>query len=427
MTAATDAMTSGKTRISIALPILAIACIVNVTACGYPPLAALNDASGGMCANSGDCQIADFPACDTAQKICVQCFGDMDALCTGQTPACKNDRCARCTQHADCSRSNACLSDGSCAADTQVAYVDPMGTDNPDCTKVNPCTKVSKALLTKRPLVKLRGTTDEMVIITDQNVTLLADPGATLTTTLDGTIRQIRGTSTVEIDDLQITGTSGHDNTGLSVSLGNNVTLLLRHVRISGMSGNQGVGILFAGSSLSVSRSEIYNNLGGGISTASTTTAFDITNNFIHHNGSLNSIVGGAALNWTTGGITRFEFNTIVDNQIQNGSGSSGGVSCDKAGFSAPNNIVARNLVGGDPTRTNSNTVGLCTYPTSTISPTVTALKFSSPDNSPYNYHISAGSSAIGQATTASAVTVDFDDDPRPKNAGDQGADQYKP
>lgn len=66
-------------------------------------------------------------------------------------------------------------------------------------------------------------------------------------------------------------------------------------------------------------------------------------------------------------------------------------------------------------------------YPTSTIDQAVTALKFRIPDRSPYDYHIQPGSSAIGKATTPSSVTVDFDNQPRPANASDQGADQYTP
>ncbi|TMQ06364.1 MAG: right-handed parallel beta-helix repeat-containing protein [Deltaproteobacteria bacterium] len=370
-----------------------------------------------------------FPVCDTANKTCVQCLEGMTMACGGTTPVCKNSKCTACTQHADCTRSNACLSDGSCVADDmQVAYVDSItGTDNMTCFKSAPCTRITKALATKRPYVKLKGDFDEAVTINDQNVTLLADPGATLARNQTGPILQITATGTntamVEIDDLQITGTSGRDNTGISVPVNGNVTLSLKRAKISG---NQVVGINFSGGSLTISKSEIYSNQGGGVSIGASMT-FDITNSFIYRNGSSNAMVGGVALPLLAGSTSRFEFNTVVDNQIQNSTTLSGGVTCDKAGFTAPNNIIARNLVNNDPNKMTSNTLGLCAYPTSTVSPTVTALKFSSPDTALYNYHITAGSSAINQATTPSTITVDFDNDPRPKSASDQGADQYKP
>ena len=58
----------------------------------------------------------------------------------------------------------------------------------------------------------------------------------------------------------------------------------------------------------------------------------------------------------------------------------------------------------------------------------LTGLALVSPDTSPYDYHLSAGSTAIDQATTTSDVVIDIDDDFRPQGpAKDIGADEYKP
>jgi hypothetical protein len=286
-----------------------------------------------------------------------------------------------------------------------------------------------KALGTKQPYIKLHGITDEAVTINDQNVTLLADPGATLTRSSNGSILQIMGTSMVEIGDLQIGGAKGAGNPGIAIPPGsNNVKLLLRRATISG---NEGAGISCQGGSLTVSRSTISSNQGGGISTGGMPITFDITNTFIYRNGNpTNATVGGASLAQLVGsGISpsRFEFNTVIDNQIKDSATLSGGVFCDQAGFTGSNNIIARNFVNGDSSKTTANTSGLCTYLTSTTGQSLTALKFRSPDNNPYDYHILPGSSAIGGATTPSLINIDFDNDPRPQNASDQGADQYKP
>ena len=76
----------------------------------------------------------------------------------------------------------------------------------------------------------------------------------------------------------------------------------------------------------------------------------------------------------------------------------------------------------------NSNTIGACVFATSLIGPDISLIKFKSPDNSPYDYHLTSGSSAIDKALTASSVAVDFDGDARPQGAAkDIGADEYKP
>jgi len=195
---------------------------------------------------------------------------------------------------------------------------------------------------------------------------------------------------------------------------------------------NEGTGLNDQGGSLSISRSTFFNNQGGGILVGASATpiAFDITNTFIYRNGdSGGASVGGVSLVPGAGGSTpnRFEFNTVVDNQVKDSALVAGGVLCDLGAFHAPNNLIARNSVGGDATKPNANMLGACTYPSSTLASAVTGFNFKTSEASPYDYHIQSGSSVIGKATTPSTVTVDFDNQPRPANAGDQGADQYKP
>jgi hypothetical protein len=228
----------------------------------------LDAALHGACTGDQDCGGA-TAVCDvTGAHVCVACTSAKPAACTGTNPVCSADHtCQGCTANAQCG-SDVCLPDGSCGEAASVAYVDPGGTDNDSCTKLAPCTKLVKALATNRPYVKLHGTTNEQVSLVNKDVIFLADPGAKLTDTSNGTLLKIDGTSRVAIYDLEISGASGASGTtspGISLPAGNSATLALTRVRVSG---NQGGGILISGGSLTVSQSTISGNQGSGISTS---------------------------------------------------------------------------------------------------------------------------------------------------------------
>lgn len=377
------------------------------------------------CSSNAQCSGA-TPVCDlSGSKMCVQCTAEDKSACSGNTPVCgANNTCERCTMHAQCS-SDVCLPDGSCSDGANVAYVDPNGTDNTTCTKTMPCTVVAKALATDRSYVKLRGTIDEQVTIDNQDVTLLAAPGAKLTSTTNGIVLEVKGTSKVTIHDLTIDGASGPSGYGISMPAGNTATLSL--VRAT-LTNNTAGGISATGGTLNVTQSTISGNTGGGISVTGTGATFDITNSFIYRNGDPdNGTFGGVNLGIATASSSRFEFNTVVDNRASAGTTRVGGVLCDIVGFAAANNIIARNSVGGSTTGTNSQTLGACTYPTSKIQTDVSGLGFASPDMAPYSYKLTSGSSAIDQATTSSPIAVDYDGDERPQGPQkDIGADELK-
>lgn len=428
---------------------------------------------------SSDVQCAAPTAvCDTSSATCVQCTSAESSACAGATPVCASDNtCERCTTHSQCA-SNVCLPDGSCSLGDDVAYVDSAGTDNTSCTKAMPCTKIASAVATSRPYIKIAGIVSEYVPLNNVTVTMLADPGAKLTdSTSPYYVLRLGGTSHVDVYDLELDGAVNATTSSalITVSVGGS-SLSLHHVKVLG-NGNPGIdiedsqakvdvegsaigscdfvavygtgtlsianttieqttnkgnngagwGIWFSSGSLTVSRSTISANVGGGIQATSFNsmlTSVDISNSFIVRNGNdTGAVVGGVDLQGSM--PTRFEFNTVVDNRVQAGSGNAGGVRCATGGFTAPNNIIARNYIGGNPTQTNSNTFGSCTYPTSSVISDVSGLMFASPDFTPYDYHLGSTSSAIDHATTPSTITVDFDGDVRPDgSAPDQGADE---
>jgi hypothetical protein len=425
------------------------------------------------CDENADCKQPGLGVCELDEQECVQCAPGETAACQGMTPVCNaNFTCEACNAPADCA-SGVCLATGACVAETDIAYIDSQTTTGTDCTKLAPCKTIQSGLAATtagapRPYLKLKGAFDEAVVI-NRNVTLLAEPGTSLTRGTDGPIVSVTGTSVVEINDLLITESNRDGDPGvitsdtseltlkrvtISKSEGNGISCagksltlsdsIVRDSKHSGIActagnlnvssstidGNDLLGISCTAGKATISSSIITSNEGGGIALGG--ASFAITNTFVVRNGT----PGSGTVGSTVGGVeippesvaagSRFEFNTVVDNHIKQSS-VGGGITCDLDGFTAANNIIARNDVNGDLTRTNSNTFGLCSYPTSSVLQAVTTLNFVSADSDPRDYHLKVGSVAIGQATTASTVMVDADGDTRPQgNGNDQGADEFK-
>lgn len=376
----------------------------------------------GECTSSSQCS-SPRAVCALDKMLCVQCTAAEHGACVANTPVCgDDDACRKCAAHSECP-SNACLPDGSCGDDTNVAYVDPSGTST-TCTKASPCKKVSDALKTSRLYVKLQGTTNEQVTLNNMNVTLLADPGAKLTDTVNGILLKIDGTSQVAIYDLEISGASGANNPGISVQPGSTATVTIVRAKLSG---NAGAGISVNGGTATISESTITGNNGGGISTNAST--FIITNNFIYRNGNTTMATAGGVGIVGIVDSSKLEFNTIVDNLAAGGATNAGGILCDRSGFAAANNLIFRNTGGVSG---NVQTLGLCTYGNSFVSAGTSTVDntpmFAHPNSAPFDYHLTPASpnTIVDAAGTCSGV--DYDGDTRPIGpACDLGADERKP
>ncbi len=336
--------------------------------CPYDKLPALADADRSHCESDDQCTPL---VCDVSGAMtCVQCTANEASVCAATTPVCVNNQCQKCTAHAQCAASNVCLPDGSCADTTQVAYVDPGGSDNMECSQMSPCTKVMKALMTNRPYVKFHGTTDEAVSINDQNVMLLADPGAKLTRTSNGLLLEVKGTSRVAIYDLEVTGASGGvAGAGISLPSGNTVTLELQRVKVTNnagdgisvtdgtltvsqsiLSGNFGSGISAIGGTLTVSQSTVSENVNGGILVGGL-GKFVIIGNVFFANGTETSAAGALNISTSQSATNRLEFNNFSHNVAPDSIGSA--ISCSAGAFTARNNIMS-----GNGTLTNQEQVG---------------------------------------------------------------------
>jgi len=379
------------------------------------------------CTSDGQCT-APTPACDIPSGTCVQCTDTNVMACTGVTPACAPDHtCEKsCTADTDCA-SGACLGDGSCADPDAVLWVTrdvAAGT----CTLADKCTlavaltlvSATKNVIHLDPLGYHFAA--GFTLVGHFTMTGAGDGVTVASIAVDtGNVFTIPSQNAVTIDFLQFGGTAAaQPDEGVECTNG---TFFARKI---GIAFTKGIAINTSGCGFRLERSIIHDaalgaiEIGGG----AVSTLFD---NMIFRNGNATDAgFGGVSFLGSVDPATRFEFNTIVDNVAAPGPvGVTGGVSCDRA-FAGANNIIARNTLGGSATLANQ-TFGECTYPTSLVQPDIAGLAFASPDAAPFSYKLTAGSTAIDMATTASTVDVDFEGDSRPQGAqNDIGADELK-
>ncbi|HEY5925376.1 MAG TPA: choice-of-anchor Q domain-containing protein [Kofleriaceae bacterium] len=388
--------------------------------CGY--LDAMID-SRPTCGVDQDCSPG-APYCEMNAHFCVECYSDTHCAANAEEKFCDLETflCTSCRSNADC-MSEICLPNGVCGDDATVAYVDPIaGIDNATCAQLTKCKTVEAALDTMKPYVKLQGTVSEEVVVSARAVTLIGEPGTTtLTRPMDGVVLTINMGSDVAIYDLYVVG---KNEKGIVVD-----ESTLRFVTSSVTECNRKDKRAIEakmGSTLIMSRSSVYSNVGGGVVTDATTT-FNISNSFFYHNGANDSMVGGLLLGAASSGLSRFEMNTVVDNRAAL-TADAGGIACTAA-VPAPNNLIVRNLAGGLGSSPNSNkpAAGGCNLGMSLVDAAVDSFAFVSPDVTPYDYHVGPGSMAIDRGVM-SDIDIDFDGGPRPfNNSFDVGADEYTP
>lgn len=337
--------------------------------------------------------------------------------CAG-TPACDAGGAGRCIRHTDC-ESRACLPDGTCADAADVAYVEAATPDTAPCTKVAPCGHISIALTTGKLTIKLHGTIDGDGVTVDRGrvVTLLGDPGATLTRRAGGgPVVLATGTGTrLSIYDVAIAD-AGPTSIGIVMpsSSAPNVTLVRTTIR-----NNPGGGISAAGGSLSIEQSTVSDNLGGGI-TLLQSSQFYIVSSVFFANGSLSSATGAVMIAIDASAGNRLEFNTFYDNIAQSGVGAA--IQCSAGAFVARNNILYGNGTLASPQQIG----GSCGHAYSIVLPgtlppgpsnRAADPRFINPEAG--DFHLGAGSPAIGASDPGSdlcgAASIDFDGAPRVK------------
>jgi hypothetical protein len=288
-----------------------------------------------------------------------------------------------------------------------------------------PCIKVASALATGRAYVKLAGTSDEVgtLSIDNRDVTFLAERDAKFVRTSNGLHMEVKGTSQVEIYDLEISGASGAQGIGISMPPGNTAKLTLQRVKVLN---NAGGGISTTGGTLAVSQSTISGNVGGGISV--TNGIFVIVGNVFFNNGNDTVNIGGLAINSSQNALNRLEFNSFNLNKAVAGKGAA--IDCFAGTFTARNNIMSDN-----GTLMNMAQVGgTCTHAYSIARPGTVPPGVGNSGSDPLfvntttgDLHVRAGSPVRGAADPNSNLTGpaerDIDGDVRSSPA-DIGADE---
>jgi len=377
------------------------------------------------CETSTDCT-GNETVCRLPDRVCVECTTAEADACTGTSPVCDDgtNRCVGCTEHSDCmASSNVCLPTGACAETAAVAYVSATGTD-PACTKLAPCGTLDDALKTNLTTIKFEAglvSDTKLTVIDSRALTILAERGAKLDRDDSGTILEVKGTSNVQIYDLEITGAAGiNDGIGISMPVGT-ARLALHRVKITAC---QSLGLsVAANQGLSMDRSIISGNAGGGVSISN--VDFVLTNNIIVFNGGATSTTGGLTLSPATATHT-FEFNTISDNSSTGATASVRGVNC-VIPMNGANNIVNINKASASCTLeyTLFETGAAVTGTNKAGEP---AFLNTNPGNplAPNYFRIGATSAALDSANPASMMAVDIDADVRPAGAADIGADELQ-
>jgi len=368
-------------------------CMDNPGKQGCPPDAP----SGGPCMSNPDCtNTPGFPVCDAMDNggTCVLCTANDHALCTGTTPVCDNHSCVACTRNDDCGTGGLCLPSGACASSDNIIHAvsTAAGMDVPGCGNPGTECKLERALTevtASKNVIKLDDagpyTPDTNNFVVNVNVTIDAR-GAVLhhkadnspvlminsdksVTLFGGTIELAHGTNgdgiqcaanatlTVDTTTLQFNDESGIDASSCTLT----VTNANIHDNSKAVGTTFFAGIEALKGTLTISRSKLVSNKGGGITVTNGT--FVVVGNMFLSNGDPMANAGGVSFTNSPPG-NRLEFNTFANNKST--TGIAPGIQCLVAGFKAQNNIVWSNT-GNNPTGVQVG--GTCVQSYSDIGP----------------------------------------------------------
>jgi hypothetical protein len=359
------------------------------------------------CTSNNDCT-ADPARAFCLGNACVGCGSAGTNACTGAKPLCagtgsKAGQCVECTSNAQCPQAispvcdsnqcRGCKKDSECSAQAGICALDGS------CPKSNViiyAQNSSKCTSSNRGL----GTVDFPYCDLDTAVSA-ASGNASIVRAM-GTVAPSKPLTISRTTPLLITGASastaiinppsGYTSPVVSIT-GGEVTL-----RDLTVTGGQANGVSVSAGTVHINRCYVLNNAGTGIAVGDG-VAFDITNTVIAGNGS--TVRSGVTLGSYAGtGITRFAFNTVVDNGY-------GGVVC-AAGYSLTGVLA-----------TNNGTLNFSANCLTDSKSSTAAPAFGS------NYHLTANSPCVNIGGLA-CFGQDIDGEPRPNGvACDCGADEY--
>lgn len=413
------------------------------------------DAGDTECTAENNTCSGGTPVCNTdpTPHVCVVCSATSHALCTGTTPACRDNACAACTNNSECGDGGLCLPDGSCAAADSIMYASPTGA-GATCDTATPCS-LSAALTvlptTTKTVLKLASGTYQPdvlaanfavavnVTIDARDATLHGRSGSPVLKIEDGkTVRILGGTieganaadgvvcgngSNLTIEDAII---QSNERSGISVLDGCSLTATRLTLTGNGAREASASAISSNGTAVTLSQSILHDNRGGGISIKMGT--FVIVGNVFMKNGTTNTTNATVAISTGPSAVNRLEFNTIANNQRQ--TNAVAGVDCLAGdGFTATNNIIWNNTGPTQferPCLHTYSVVGPASAPPQGTGNSKDDPKLTG-DTDP---HLQAQSSALGTANPSADISGialrDIDGNTRASPA-DIGADYVSP
>jgi len=385
---------------------------------------------GNRCVECADGAACDnpTPACNADTHLCGPCTGPDDCVGDPGGGECLVGACVECADASDCAELTApvcepsdhacrgCRLDGecatgvcdrtrgSCAATDEVLYVAAGGTGL-NCTRAAPCGTINGALTLaggSRIIAIGPGTFTETLIVTGNRTVRLHGAGA-------GAV----GATTI---------TAGVTNTSVLVVSGG-ATLTIENLVVSGASGASASGVRCTDASVTVRRSRITANSGGGVSVARCNV--ELVNDIIDLNGGPTSSFGGVLLNDLLVGVTAtFAFNTVINNAAF--TATIAGVTCSQVNLTIPleSSIVYGN--GAITDREIADDGNSCVAMHSVVGDVTPGPTNINTNPGPFtNGHLGAGSPVEGTADAAATLDHDLDGDLRPAGTGrDPGADE---
>ncbi len=423
----------------------------NLYAPGTPHCGALGHCVACRTAFPDDCDLGSpAPVCDPGSAACRPCQGDDE---------CSSGICDE--------------GSGACVQTPDIIHVDGTATGGLGCgTAASPCRTINEGVLAvqlpNRFWIQVAaGTYQENLVLDGKKVRIVgpfflppASPKVTLTPAANQVAcALITGNSDVSLENMELSGAGGitANADGVRCNIGGATAsprLTLKKVTVD-LNAAQGVdssscdltiegsiirgnplgGLFAVDSKVSMTRTAVVSNSGGGVSLSA--SDFSLVNNFIIDNGSSSSTIGGVLISMDPpSGVAgaRFEFNTVAGNNTKDGFAS--GIRCDVGTtLSFKNSIVYNNQP--DPSATIGQVSGdSCKWTFSDIGPNGPAVTgngninlnptFLNPASD--NFHIDTASLAKNVAETSSQVGEDFDGEPRPMLGGwDMGADEVQP
>ncbi len=368
--------------------------------------------------------------------ICAECLVDVDCSGFANEGVCDsvNFECRACEVGGSDCESGLCgtRDAGECVATADVIRVDGANTggDVEGCGAVgSECETIGFALTevdgTRNIVVVAAGTYDERLNITAGTMTIIGDGDVILKPSVgvpNDRVLDVEGDTDVTISGLVIDNSDGTSGTDAVECATATATLRLLDSKVQD---SRNLAVLSSNCDLTIERSVISGNLGGGISVNGGN--FTIVNNFIVKNGRTGSTIGGLRLAGTAGNTEVLDFNTIASNVKADAVGYA--IECSGVNLTARNNILMLDpVIDGSLISICNTDFSLIDSDTETNTGTHTnelSAKADFVDDTNGDFHLNVGSPGTNAADPTATLAIDIDGEARPQGlARDIGADE---